>query len=94
LKALLHLAGSVPGTVAVEEGQTLLEAALAAGIPLRRSCRNGSCRACLARLSQGQVIYRVAWPGLLAEERAEGFVLPCVATAASAELVLVNWQAH
>lgn len=63
----------------VAAGQSLLEAAQAAGVWLPRSCRNGTCRACLCRLLDGAVSYRVEWPGLSAEERAEGWVLPCVA---------------
>lgn len=64
-------------------GQSLLEAALAAGIRLPRSCRNGTCRTCRCRLVSGQVTYRVDWPGLLAEEMADGWILPCVALASS-----------
>jgi len=67
--------------VAVAPGQSLLEAAQAAGIRLPRSCRNGSCRACRCRLLAGTVGYRIEWPGLLAEEKAEGWILPCVALA-------------
>ena len=63
----------------VAEGQSLLEAALAAGISMPRSCRNGTCRACLCRLLAGQVRYRVDWPGLSVDEKAAGDVLPCVA---------------
>lgn len=63
----------------VAPGQTLLEAALAQGLRLGSACRNGTCRACIARVEQGQVRHRVDWPGLSAEERAEGWVLPCVA---------------
>lgn len=63
----------------VAPGQSLLEAAQAAGVRLARSCRNGSCRACRCRLLAGEVHYRVEWPGLLAEEKAEGWILPCVA---------------
>lgn len=59
--------------------RTLLQSALAAGIPLPSSCRNGSCRACMCRLLEGQIHYRIAWPGLLAEEKREGWILPCVA---------------
>ena len=68
-------------TVAVEEGATLLEAALAQGIRLRSSCRNGTCRECIAQLTEGRVRYRVEWPGLSPDEKAEGFTLPCVALA-------------
>lgn len=63
----------------VARGQSLLEAAQAAGIHLPRSCRNGSCRACRCRMLAGQVDYRVAWPGLSTDEHQEGWVLPCVA---------------
>jgi ferredoxin len=65
--------------VPVADGQSLLEAAQAAGIRLARSCRNGTCRACRCRLVAGRVRYRIEWPGLLPEEKAEGWILPCVA---------------
>jgi ferredoxin len=65
--------------IAVRAGESLLEAALRAGVSLPRSCRNGTCRACLCRLVEGEVGYRVDWPGLTAEERADGWTLPCVA---------------
>ena len=67
----------------VRAGQTLLQAALDAGVRLPRSCRNGSCRTCLARLVSGQVHHTIDWPSLLAEEKAEGWILPCVACADS-----------
>lgn len=70
-------------TLPVAEGQSLLEAALAAGIRLRSSCRNGTCRECIATLDTGRVRYRVEWPGLSPDERAAGCVLPCVALAES-----------
>jgi ferredoxin len=57
----------------------LLLAAQDAGIALANSCRNGTCRACLRPLHAGSVHYRMPWPGLLPEERAGGWVLPCVA---------------
>lgn len=66
-------------SVPVSDGQSLLEAALAAGLVPRSSCRNGTCRECLARLVEGRVRYRVDWPGLSPDERDEGWVLPCVA---------------
>ena len=58
---------------------TLLEAADMSRVQLPSSCRNGTCRSCLCRLVSGRVRYTVEWPGLSAEEKAEGFVLPCVA---------------
>lgn len=63
----------------VAPGMSLLEAARAAGIRLRSSCRNGTCRACIAQLLEGRVRYRVEWPGLSADEKQQGWVLPCVA---------------
>jgi ferredoxin len=76
-------------TITVACGQTLLDAARSDGIELRSSCRNGTCRECMARVVEGSVRYRIEWPGLLAEEKAEGWVLPCVALAAS-DLVLLQ----
>ncbi|MDR5779094.1 2Fe-2S iron-sulfur cluster-binding protein [Caballeronia sp. LZ065] len=67
--------------IAVRDGESLLEAALRAGLSLPRSCRNGTCRACMCRLVDGVVSYRVDWPGLTREEQAQGWILPCVALA-------------
>ena len=66
---------------------TLLEAAGFANLHLPRMCRNGTCRTCLCRLESGHVRYTVEWPGVSAEEKAQGYVLPCVAVAQS-DLVL------
>jgi len=63
----------------VEGDLTLLEAAEMSRIELPNSCRNGTCRTCICRLVSGEVSYTVEWPGLSAEEKAEGYVLPCVA---------------
>jgi hypothetical protein len=41
----------------------------------------------MRRVISGQVQYRIHWPGLLAEEKAEGWNLPCIAHAQS-DLVL------
>jgi ferredoxin len=63
----------------VEGDLTLLEAAEMSRIELPSSCRNGTCRTCVCRLVSGEVAYTIDWPGLSAEEKAEGYVLPCVA---------------
>jgi ferredoxin len=60
-------------------GESVLESAERAGVALVSSCRNGTCRTCMCRTSAGQVRYRVEWPGLSREEKAEGWILPCVA---------------
>ena len=72
---------------ALPEGQTcdgwadqpLLVSLEMGGLDWPSSCRNGTCRTCLGQLLQGTVHYKVAWPGLSAEEKVEGCVLPCVA---------------
>ena len=74
-------------------GLSLLDAAQQAGVRLPRSCRNGSCRACLAQVLQGQVHHRIDWPGLSRDEQAEGWVLPCVAVSAG-DVVLLAPQAR
>jgi ferredoxin len=70
------------------EDVSLLEAAELAGILMPSSCRNGTCRTCIARLADGHVRYAIEWPGLLREEKDEGWILPCVAHATS-DLVIV-----
>ncbi len=68
------------GLVLQAPGQrTLLQTLQAAGVPWPASCRNGTCRTCIGRLTEGQVRYGVDWPGLLPEEKTAGAVLPCVA---------------
>ena len=59
--------------------QPLLLAGLAAGAPLPWSCRNGTCRTCITQVLAGQAEHTIPWPGLSAEEKAEGWILPCVA---------------
>ena len=59
--------------------RTLLQAAEDAGIEIPSSCRNGTCRTCYCHVRSGTVRYRIEWPGLSAEEKAEGWILPCVA---------------
>jgi ferredoxin len=59
--------------------QPLLDSLEAGLIHWPSSCRNGTCRTCIGKLSSGQVRYQIDWPGLSAEEKAEGYVLPCVA---------------
>lgn len=59
--------------------QPLLLSAAKAGIILPSSCRNGTCRTCISRATSGKVHYRIEWPGLSAEEKRDGYILPCVA---------------
>jgi ferredoxin len=80
----------LPGqyAVAAAPNTTVLQAALNAGVELPSSCRNGTCRTCMCQIETGQVHYRIAWPGLSAEEKAEGWCLPCVAYPSSDVVIL------
>jgi ferredoxin len=68
---------------------SLMESARQAGFILPSSCRNGSCRMCLCQLRSGQIRYLIDWPGVSADEKKEGLILPCVATAQSALNIFV-----
>jgi len=59
--------------------QALLLSLEQGGMDWPSSCRNGTCRTCIGQLEYGQVRYDMDWPGLSAEEKAEAYVLPCVA---------------
>jgi ferredoxin len=66
--------------IVVEPGQTILEAALAAGINWPYGCAHGMCGACKARLLAGQVdMGETSSFALFDDERAEGFILTCSA---------------
>ena len=58
---------------------TLLDAAQLDGVRIPTSCRNGTCRTCMCRLASGRIVYRIEWPGLTPEEKADNYILPCVA---------------
>lgn len=60
---------------------TLLHALEAAGLEIPNSCRNGTCRTCICRVSAGSVRHLIEWPGLSFDEKREGYILPCVAVA-------------
>lgn len=61
--------------------QTILEAAEARGVDLPSMCRAGTCHTCRTRLVAGDVDCRS--DSLSAEDRAAGFILPCVSHARS-----------
>lgn len=84
------------------EGQTVLEAALDAGVQFPHSCRSGRCGACKSRLLSGAVMMREHSPFALdLAERDSGYILACgavpltdVAVAWSNELVVAGAQAR
>jgi ferredoxin len=59
--------------------QPLLLSMEQGGVDWPSSCRNGTCRTCIGQLLSGTVRYELDWPGLAAEEKEAGYVLPCVA---------------
>jgi CDP-4-dehydro-6-deoxyglucose reductase len=68
----------------VDEGETVLAAALRAGLNLPHSCKGGHCASCIARVLEGTVVYPgVRPPGITEEESRAGFALLCQARALS-----------
>jgi len=73
---LISKAGHDHG-IQVEPGQTVLEAALAAGIDMPFSCAMGGCGACRVHLAAGEI--QMEEPNCLSRaERERGYVLTCV----------------
>jgi phenol hydroxylase P5 protein len=71
-------------TVEVEEGQTLLDAALRSGVYLPHACCHGLCGTCKVRVTEGEVDHGpVSSFALMDFEREEGKALACCARAES-----------
>lgn len=67
-------------TFTVDDGESVLDAALRAGIQLPHSCRSGVCRTCQATILSGEIIYPEGQPVALDEAAQEqGFALLCQA---------------
>ncbi|HEX7007276.1 MAG TPA: 2Fe-2S iron-sulfur cluster-binding protein [Alphaproteobacteria bacterium] len=65
-------------TIAVEMGQTVLEAALAQGVPYPHGCRSGNCGACKSELASGEVeMSPYSEYALTDAEKGQGLVLAC-----------------
>lgn len=74
------------GAATVEPGDTLLDAGLAAGLPMPYSCTVGNCGECLVRLRSGEVSMKQ--PNCLtARQLADGYVLACVSCPRSAVVI-------
>jgi ring-1,2-phenylacetyl-CoA epoxidase subunit PaaE len=80
--------GGVASLVVAAPGQTLLEAGLAAGIPMDYSCTMGGCGACKVKLTAGRVVMEE--PNCLSPgERAANEVLACIGRPASDDVRIV-----
>ncbi|VTZ28375.1 Phenol hydroxylase P5 protein [Methylocella tundrae] len=68
-------------TIAVEDGQTMLDACLRAGVWLPHACGHGLCGTCKVEVLEGQVTHNEASSFALMDfERDEGKALACTAT--------------
>jgi len=77
----LFTAQTLPDGLQVDawDDQALLLSLEQGGSNWPSSCRNGTCRTCIGQLHSGQVRYAIEWPGLSSDEKAQGYVLLCVA---------------
>ena len=66
-----------------EASETMLDAALRAGIVLEHSCKTGRCGSCKTQLHGGSSIPLVDEIGLSQAEREAGWILTCARTATS-----------
>lgn len=75
-------------------GQTVLDAALAVGLVLPYSCRNGTCSSCRGKVVSGTFDASAAPERILPpEDLAQGYTLLCQASAAS-DLVIEAYEVH
>lgn len=67
-----------PAPVGLDPGQTVLDAALSAGVPYPFGCQSGNCGACKSLVISGKVdLADYSDFALTDEERAQGLVLAC-----------------
>ncbi|MBA3970637.1 MAG: 2Fe-2S iron-sulfur cluster binding domain-containing protein [Bacteroidetes bacterium] len=77
-------------TVALEENETILEAAIRIGLDAPYACQGGSCCTCRALLQEGKVEMAVNY-ALSASEVKQGFILTCQSRPTT-DSVIVNYD--
>jgi len=77
--------------VAIADGETLLQAALAAEIDAPHNCTEGRCGTCLSILRSGDVSMANA-RALSPRHKERGYVLACQAKTASSEPVWLDFD--
>jgi benzoate/toluate 1,2-dioxygenase reductase subunit len=75
-------ADGVERSVSTSPGETILDAGLAADLPLLYQCRSGSCSSCIARLVKGETTQAAGHTTLLRSEYEAGYRLLCQTQAA------------
>jgi ring-1,2-phenylacetyl-CoA epoxidase subunit PaaE len=71
----------------IRAGETVIDAALAAGLKVPYSCKGGMCSTCRARVIEGSVTMKANW-SLEPWELEKGFVLTCQAVPTGDRLVV------
>ncbi len=84
---VLHLDGQVH-EIQVPSKETILEAALDAGLDPPYSCMAAACTSCMAKLITGEV-YMEDSDVLTAQEKTEGYILCCQAQPRSERVELI-----
>ncbi|MFO1240607.1 MAG: 2Fe-2S iron-sulfur cluster binding domain-containing protein [Sphingomonadaceae bacterium] len=84
-KVIVTFDDGVEHELLVSSGQSVLDAALQADVPLLYQCQTGSCASCLARLLEGEAEHLEGIAGSLSPgEREQGYRLLCVTEPRSA----------
>ena len=78
-------------TVPIAAGETLLQAAVAAGIDAPNLCTEGHCGTCLSRLRSGDVHFEPT-RGLSRRDAEEGYVLACQSRPASSAPIWLDFD--
>jgi len=75
----------------VEDGETILAAALRSNVMLAHDCQLGGCGTCRVKILEGAVSYDEPPLALTPEEESEGFALACQGRP-SCDLVISPWR--